>query len=597
MEIVAIKIENFKGIKDLYFKIDESVDVYTLIGLNESGKTTVLEAINETLNTEFGNEIHKLIPKSEKYSFSGIIKLSIEFNLNPNDINEIKKYIKNKGYSTIEVGRRLVITKEYKFFKSEKKGKSNIWSIALRVKKGKQRDFRRLFSEDTKVWQDTTTFIQNNLLPNIVYYTNFLFEFPERIYLNADDYSEEVAEHKKYVHVVQDILSSIEPGLTIKEHIVDRLENGSDESEEYLDLLIDQMGTTVSDIVSKSWEKLFPNTETKIFIKLGKEKREENIVYYLQFKLKDGKELFSISERSLGFRWFFSFILFTEFRKNRTSEKSKVLFLLDEPASNLHPTAQINLLKNFEGLLDKSKLIYSTHSHFLINPNWLYGAYIVNNKKLSQKDTAIETTSKADIEIIKYKNFVGKYSNQREYMQPILDKLDYRPGLLEKVPNIVITEGKNDFFTFSYILNLYFNEKYDVRFYPGGGANSDELLIKLYESWGKEYFVLRDSDTAGVKAIEQYKKRFPKLLDGKCYSYKDIDINFDSLVLEDFFSASEKEEITKMFDDSETGFNKGKFNAQIQILLSQKHKIQLSDETLDNFKKVFDFFKDKLSDG
>src|SRR3989344_3286322 len=102
---------------------------------------------------------------------------------------------------------------------------------------------------------------------------------------------------------------------------------------------------------------------------------------YLSFKIRtESKKEFLVKERSKGFKWFFSFLLFTEFRKKRTSN---ILFLLDEPASNLHSSAQAKILDALSELSTDSLVIYSTHSHHLINPKWLVCAYICINENLS----------------------------------------------------------------------------------------------------------------------------------------------------------------------------------------------------------------------
>ena len=86
----------------------------------------------------------------------------------------------------------------------------------------------------------------------------------------------------------------------------------------------------------------------------------------VSFKIKTkSNKVFNVNERSKGFKWFFSFLLFTEFRKKRTKN---ILFLLDEPASNLHSTAQAHILNALEELGKDSLVVYSTHSHHLINP-------------------------------------------------------------------------------------------------------------------------------------------------------------------------------------------------------------------------------------
>lgn len=49
---------------------------------------------------------------------------------------------------------------------------------------------------------------------------------------------------------------------------------------------------------------------------------------YLQLIIHDGEQDYAIHERSLGFRWFFTFLLFTQFRASRKSERGTI-FLFD----------------------------------------------------------------------------------------------------------------------------------------------------------------------------------------------------------------------------------------------------------------------------
>jgi recombinational DNA repair ATPase RecF len=47
MKITDFQIQNFKGIKNAKLKLGkQTAPIHTLVGLNESGKTTILEAIN-----------------------------------------------------------------------------------------------------------------------------------------------------------------------------------------------------------------------------------------------------------------------------------------------------------------------------------------------------------------------------------------------------------------------------------------------------------------------------------------------------------------------------------------------------------------------
>lgn len=70
------------------------------------------------------------------------------------------------------------------------------------------------------------------------------------------------------------------------------------------------------------------------------------------------------NDRSAGFIWFFSFlVLFSQVVK----EHGNVIILLDEPGLNLHATAQADLLRFIkEKLLPNHQVIYTTHSPFMV---------------------------------------------------------------------------------------------------------------------------------------------------------------------------------------------------------------------------------------
>lgn len=78
-------------------------------------------------------------------------------------------------------------------------------------------------------------------------------------------------------------------------------------------------------------------------------------------------------ERSNGFIWFFSFLVwFTQLQRNY---KSDLVLLLDEPGMALHGTAQRELLRFIDQRLAKAyQVVYSTHSPFMIDGSNLHRA-------------------------------------------------------------------------------------------------------------------------------------------------------------------------------------------------------------------------------
>ena len=84
-------------------------------------------------------------------------------------------------------------------------------------------------------------------------------------------------------------------------------------------------------------------------------------------------------ERSSGFIWFFSFLVwFSQVKKNYGNN---LLILLDEPGLTLHGRAQADLLRYFnEKLRPKHQLIYTTHSPFMIDPEHLLSVRTVEDR-------------------------------------------------------------------------------------------------------------------------------------------------------------------------------------------------------------------------
>lgn len=82
------------------------------------------------------------------------------------------------------------------------------------------------------------------------------------------------------------------------------------------------------------------------------------------------KATVSFDDRSSGFVWFFSFLVW--FSQVREKYGERLVILLDEPALNLHARAQADLLRYIsERLAPHHQVIYTTHSPFMIDPNKL----------------------------------------------------------------------------------------------------------------------------------------------------------------------------------------------------------------------------------
>lgn len=590
MRYKSFYIKNYKGIKELTIDLDRDpkTNIITLVGLNESGKTTILEAISLFSVEPDASVIHKLIPKSKKFSFTDTIEIHATLQLDEEDENAVQAFCGSQDFKNIQPIKEFTQKIVYEFKDSEYKEEDSGWEYEFSLNGLKRKkQYNRTYNPETPEFEAIQKFICTNLLPPIIYYPNFLFDFPIRIYL--EESTTEDKEQKTYRAVLNDIMDTFNEGLNIQDHIIKRLRNPSEGTNEALESTIDRMSVQITKVVFTAWGQLFDSNGKEIRLKPAIDPATN--LAYLEVKLKEGTEQFQISERSLGFKWFFTFLLFTEFRKNRLSDKGEILFLLDEPASNLHSTAQKNLLITFEQLVSKCKMIYTTHSHHLINPKWLSGAYIVKNKAIDYEKEFNALTENTDVEATIYKQFVVNHPEQRTYFQPILDAIEYSPSNLEEVPNIILTEGKNDYYTFKYLNEIIFqNEFQHIKLYPGNGADRNNQIIATYLAWGRDFTILLDGDKAGEDAKKRYIKEFGVIVDGKIITLKDVDPSYN-YATEKLFSEAELLSIVQTFDPLATAFDKSKFNTALQNLFIQEQVVELSDETKTKFRNLFEFIK------
>ena len=185
MRFVDFKIRNFKGIKQLTITFDNipEPNIYTLVGLNESGKTSILEAIDFFGNGQDVKDVHLLIPKSKISNFNDEISVKATISLDDADIKQIKNYafdnldfeITNDAFSTIS------ITKKLSFKDSTFDGITNSCSIELFGKEKGSRKKPRKLEDGAVLRSEIVKYIKTEMVPRIIYYPNFLFDTPVKI--------------------------------------------------------------------------------------------------------------------------------------------------------------------------------------------------------------------------------------------------------------------------------------------------------------------------------------------------------------------------------------------------------------------------------
>lgn len=575
--IRSITLKNFKGIGEvtLAFGKKGAPPVNTLIGLNESGKTTILEGLSHFVTgdsavsglfaeTRSKADIAALIPVNRKANFTGQVSITAVINLDDDDYAAAAAILDKNG---IELERDSFVgdsevSRIYNFDDGDYKGYKNSWDFSFKVrKKGSKSQIYKYYqrpkdSEQPDFWFQVMKAIQLRL-PRVAYFPTFLVDMPKKIYLA--EHPGEHAVNKYYRLVFQDILDSLGEGLSLEKHVVNRIEdfrknNASsnwwsalwgDPTKSQIDSVFSKVSAAVTREVLGSWQKVFQRkiAAKNILVEWAVDEEEENLPY-ATFSIFDGESRYYVSERSLGFRWFFSFLLFTAFKQKA---KRPTLFVFDEPAANLHAKAQAELLKSFSRTVSGGDgIVYSTHSHHMINPHWISGAYIVENTALdydSDEDTFGLNAKPTNIIATPYRNFVAQYPGRTSYFQPVIDMLEYITPPIVGSPPFVLVEGITDFYALSLAARLGGN-KLPFSVMPGVGAGSVGPQISLLMGRGERFVVLLDDDAAGRKEAQRYRSDW-YLNEDQVFTIAKLGKSYEGKRLEELISIDTRAIISK----------------------------------------------------
>lgn len=606
MRFSKFEFNNFRGLSsttlDLTRSPKEAVNV--LVGLNESGKTTVLEAINHfrsnpNLKKKNPNFHHKtevdfqaMIPIGKRAFFNESISVTSTLEMSSEDILIIDNFLKeNFGFVEVKYRKKFDITYEVIFENSKKKKINNTWDILFygRKRKGKT-EFKALNNSD---WIKTAKYIAD-LLPKVMYFPSSLLEFPDRILLeikSTNVNNDEITIPNVtsfYFEVIADVLKAIDNKLDIEKHILTRAKSSTPSDIQNLDALIQKIEQHLNQTVLGEWKKTLGVTLGSKRFRFYIKSNEDGLVY-AEIKLSDGSSLFSLNERSAGFRWFFAFIMLVNYRIHRND---RVLFLFDEPAANLHPRAQMQLLQSFAQLSKTHQFLFTTHSHYLINPLWLESTFIVKNEAFKIDDDSFNTDpSASEISITPYRTFVGTHPDQHFYYRPIMDALEYTPPQISPECASILIEGKTDYYCIEYFKIIYFADEFDITLFPGGGSSGLDSLISLLSGWAVEYLIVLDGDKSGDSEKARYEEKFESLVENRIKTLSDILNRKTKTRIEELFDKSDLELIRLKYFPNETNLTKKLLHKAIQEMLAGKLKLNLSQVTIDNFKNLLNNLK------
>mgnify|MGYP000846627943 FL=1 len=597
--------------------------------MNESGKTSILEALAKTQYFENDekftfNMIHDFPRKQKKaVDKTGEIPdaVILEYQADDNILNEIYKelgvkplnntfsitykynnkktwalsWINTQGFmqekvTSLEFENQDLsnnlqnVTKKAQF----KKILADINELGCSEEDIKKLDSLKVYFKDTDFWENSPIdeFVVNKYLspnlPKFMYYDDY-YSLPSRVSLTKleENFTDSAKKTAKALLELADI--DIE---TLTK---------SDNFEEFIAEL-EATEAIISAELFKYWKT---NKNLKILFRI--DKKEETDGYnstrivdrILEIRVQNQRTGVSLplENRSKGFNWFFSFLVW--FMKIQEKRDTTYILLLDEPGLNLHAKAQNDLLKFIFDLSNDYQIIYTTHSPFMIETDKLNKVRTVFEKK--------DGTTISD-------SVQEKDPNTLFPLQAALG-YDLAQNLFVSKKNLLV-EGISDLTYLSIIstiLETHGREglNSEVMIVPVGGADKVATFISLLRGNKLELVCLLDTFTdqsARSRLNNMVAKQIIK--ENNILFYHDV-IQSEHADIEDLFLKSDYVDLyNKTFDveiDSTTltdgsileqlrALNNGEsFNhyRPANYLAKNIQSITLSNESLDNFEKLF----------
>ncbi|MCX2476062.1 AAA family ATPase [Pedobacter sp. MC2016-05] len=290
--------------------------------------------------------------------------------------------------------------------------------------------------------------------------------------------------------------------------------------------------------------------------------QETGGVKYLDIRVKSQRHKITLplDRRSKGFNWFFSFIIW--FSKIQSDKNSDFILLLDEPGLNLHASAQADLLRFFEDLSKKYQIIYTTHSPFMVESN-----------KLNRVRTVLET----DAGTVISDSIQEKDADTLFPLQAALG-YDIAQNLFVSKNNLLV-EGPADLLYLTVMSNLLESNgkkglDSNITIVPVGGLDKVTTFISLLRGSKLNIVCLLDSFTD-----QKGKQRVSDLVQQRIIKEKNIrffdEFSENGHTVADIEDLFEKEEYLKFFNaafEKEYSVKITDLDAKIETILKQINK-------------------------
>ena len=491
MIIKKAVIDNFKSINRVEIPFDKVGNSFTkiFVGINESGKSNILEALSYFDVPEEKVSFDTFCNQKNEDSMSCDICFSIDFEEDEEDtlqriVNDAITSDYHLEFTLANIVKNVYLSKESSTFEFVYDydvilNSSNLYVKLLKVS-GKESISIVDEQQEENGYEILTPQNFDDYFYDVV--SEFLEEHepyvsvwkPSSEYLlfnaNLNVFKDKIGSNKPLYNIFK--LSGFEDQKAIAEAI-GKVTNPRSRSR-----LESKLNDTLNDYISKVWDNkidlIIEITETGNFSLLIKDKGNEN-----------KHDRFSITERSQGAQQFLSLILSLSLEtKNR--ERKNELILIDEPEVHLHPSGIRNLAKELLKIGQDNYVFLATHSPFMID------------KKHKERHFIVKKNRKAITELYRIKDSDNIIDD--EVLNEAFGINVYR-DLLN--PHSVLVEGAADKLILQKALALL--EREDIGIANGHGSNIDTLASKMNFD-NVSVLVITDDDKDGRKYKENILK-------------------------------------------------------------------------------------------
>ncbi len=571
----GFEIQNYRGVKDVSINFSKN-DLLLLLGLNESGKTSILRAIE-----------------------------TFDFNNDPSEPAAIKPFLTSiRNKQDIESSTPCIVTAEIVFsedirsdffnkmlrdatFDSDVRGEVRAFIERMNAHRSVRisrvvpfsngnpgKTYYKFEGEKPFSSQRLETALAQEVVrrcPYIIYFEDFQDAIPQRIYTSRSS----DAFNSVWYEILDGLFYNTDKGFSIRSYL--KYFAPSNRREDDARTVLKKVNKVLQETFTEKWVKLSGVREIQEAELIFQEKGR-----YFEIKITetDGTT-YSVHERSKGAVWYLAFLMKTEFRRKKLREDSgKPIYLIDEPASNLHPTAQQKMVEDFYSFVEDTTLIYTTHSRYLVSESNVRNTFVV------QRNAGI-------VRCTKWGEFIQGRDAKVSYYQPLFDCLDIVPSNFDfPWQKAIITEGPSDAMVLK-LMHIVLDKDFSHAVYPGSSATNVDTLISLNLGWNVGFKVLLDSDKEGNTQRERYKKEFD--LPDEFF----VSLPVKHPKIEEMFTDVERSNLYKLAFGmgSIGGVSKKEFLNAVRVLLtnakSKKSEIvgQLSKETKSRFLDLLGILK------